>query len=117
MDRVGQHDTQPHRKVKVMGQEQKLLKKGEFFFIYDTDSTLLLEDKTKRGLNVIERSMDERFGVEAEKGMIYDMDGIGHKVGIRWHFPKSEFSFDDVLKKATDMEEQYRKIREMTCPD
>ncbi len=97
--------------------EQKLLKKGEFFFIYDSDSVLLLEDKTKRGLNPLERSLDEKFGVEAEKGMIYDTDGIGHKVGIRWYFPKSKFSFDDVLKKAMDMEERYRKIREMTCPD
>jgi len=45
------------------------------------------------------------------------MDGIGHKVGIRWYFPKSQFSFDDVLKKAMDMDEHYRKIRDMTCPD
>lgn len=115
MDRMGQHDTKPDRKVNVM--EQKLLKKGEFFFIYDLDSTLLLEDKTKRGLTPLERSLDENFGVEADKGMIYDMDGIGHKVGIRWYFPKSRFSFDDVLKKAMDMEEHYRKIRDMTCPD
>ncbi|MGH9909424.1 MAG: hypothetical protein ACRD32_02170 [Nitrososphaerales archaeon] len=55
--------------------------------------------------------------MEADKGMIYDMDGIGHKVGIRWYFPKAQFSFGDVLKKAMDMEEHYRKIREMTCPD
>ena len=115
MDRMGQHDTKSDRKVNVM--EQKLLKKGEFFFIYDADSTLLLEDKTKRGLTPLERSLDENFGVEAEKGMIYDMDGIGHKVGIRWYFPKSQFSFDDVLKKAMDMDERYRKIRDMTCPD
>ncbi len=100
-----------------MSQEQKLLKKGEFFFIYDAGSTLLLEDKTKRGLTVVERSVDEKFGVEAEKGVIHDMDGIGHKVGIRWHFPKSQFSFEDVLSKAMEMEERYRKIREMTCPD
>lgn len=97
--------------------QEKLLKKGEFFIIYDTDSVLLLEDKTKRGLTPIERSLDEKFGVEAEKGMIYDMDGIGHKVGIRWYFPKFQFSFDDVLKKAMDMEEHYRKIRDETCPD
>ena len=49
--------------------------------------------------------------------MIHDMDGIGHKVGIRWHFPKSQFSFEDVFKKAKEMEERYRKIREETCPD
>jgi len=114
---MGQYDTQPDRKVNVMGQEQKLLKKGEFFFIYDADYALLLEDKTKRGLIVIEKSFDEKFDVEAEKGMIHDMDGIGHKVGIRWYFPKSKFTFEDVLKKAMEMEEQYRKIREMTCPD
>lgn len=101
----------------AMSQDQKLLKKGEFFFIYDADSILLLEDKTKRGLPIIERSMDENFGTEAEKGMIHDMDGIGHKVGIRWYFPKSKFSFEDVLKKAMEMEERYRKIREETCPD
>lgn len=112
---MGQHGTKPDRKVKTM--EQNLLKKGEFFFIYDSDSTLLLEDKTKRGLTTLERSLDENFGVEAEKGMIYDMDGIGHKVGIRWYFPKSRFSFDDVLKKAMEMEERYRKIRDETCPD
>lgn len=80
-------------------------------------STLLLEDKTKRGLSVIERSLDEKMGVEAEKGVIHDMDGIGHRVGIRWYFPKSQFTFDDVLKKAEEIEERYRKIREMTCPD
>ncbi|MGH9921716.1 MAG: hypothetical protein ACRD38_03085 [Nitrososphaerales archaeon] len=97
--------------------EEKLLKKGQFFFIYDADSALLLEDKTKRGLTPVEKSLDEKFGTEADKGMIYDVDGIGHKVGIRWYFPKSKFSFDDVLKKAMDMEERYRKIREETCPD
>ena len=97
--------------------EEKLIKKGQFFFIYDSYSTLLLEDKTKRGLTPIEKSLDEKFGVDADKGMIYDMDGIGHKVGIRWYFPKSQFSFDDVLKKAMEMEERYTKIREETCPD
>jgi len=49
-----------------------------------------MEDKTKGGLTVQERSIDEKYNVEAEKGMIYDMDGIGHKVGIRWFFPKKE---------------------------
>ncbi len=112
---MGQHGTQPDRKVNVM--EEKLLKKGQFFFIYDADSALLLEDKTKRGLTPVEKSLDERFGAEADKGMIYDVDGIGHKVGIRWYFPKSRFSFEDVLRKAMEMEERYRKIREETCPD
>lgn len=97
--------------------EEKLLKKGQFFFIYDADSALLLEDKTKRGLTPVEKSLDEKFGAEADKGMIYDVDGIGHKVGIRWYFPKSRFSLEDVLNKAMEMEERYRKIREETCPD
>ena len=112
---MGQHGTEPDRKVNAM--EENLIKKGQFFFIYDSDLTLLLEDKTKRGLTPIEKSLDEKFDVEADKGMIYDMDGIGHKVGIRWYFPKLQFSFDDVLKKAMEMEERYRKIREETCPD
>jgi hypothetical protein len=100
-----------------MSQKQTLLRKGEFFFIYDTDSSFVLEDKTKRGLDAMERSFEEKFGVEAEKGMIHDMDGIGHKVAIRWHFPKSKFTLENVLKKAMEMEERYRKIREETCPD
>ncbi len=100
-----------------MGKDQNLLKKGEFFFIYDEDSNIILEDKTKRGLTVIELSADEKFGIESEKGMIHDQDGIGHKVSIRWYFPKSRFVYGDVLKKGMEMEERYRKIREMTCPD
>ena len=45
------------------------------------------------------------------------MDGIGHKVGIRWYFPKDQYTFDKVLEHAKEMEERYRKIREETCPD
>src|SRR3972149_2621852 len=97
-------------------QQGNLVKKGQFYFIYDTRPNLVLEDKTKRGLAVREHAVDEKYGVEADKGMIHDMDGIGHKVGIRWYFPQSKFSFDDVLKKAMEMEERYRKIREETCP-
>ncbi len=97
--------------------EDRLIQKGQFFFIYDQDSTLLLEDRTKRGLSPVERSVDEKAGVEADKGMIYDMDGIGRKVGIRWYYPKSKYTLEDVLKHAMEMEERYRKIREETCPD
>ncbi|MGI0007524.1 MAG: hypothetical protein ACREAR_05965 [Nitrosotalea sp.] len=77
----------------------------------------MMEDKTKRGLTVQERSIDEKYGVYSDKGMIYDMDGIGHKVGIRWYFPKDKYSFDNVLEHATEMEQRYQKIREETCPD
>ena len=76
-----------------------------------------MEDKTKGGLTVQEQSIDEKYNVRAEKGMIYDMDGIGHKVGIRWFFPKKDYTFEKVLSFAQEMEQRYRKIREETCPD
>ncbi|MFQ6025663.1 MAG: hypothetical protein ACE5JT_04020 [Nitrosopumilaceae archaeon] len=76
-----------------------------------------MEDKTKRGLTVKERSIDEKYNVEAEKGMIHDMDGIGHRVGIRWFFPKNEYSLDKVLSYAEVMEKKYKEIRDETCPD
>ncbi len=76
-----------------------------------------MEDKTKRGLTVKDRSIDEKYNVEAEKGMIYDMDGIGHRVGIRWFFPKNEYELNKVLVYAEDMEKKYKEIRDMTCPD
>lgn len=94
-----------------------LAKKGQFYFIYDTPESYVLEDKTKRGLEVRERAVDEKYEVEADKGMIHDMDGIGHKVGIRWYFPKATYSISDVEKAANVLESRYRAIREMTCPD
>ena len=100
-----------------MSQELPLLKKGIFYFIRDGDDSIIMEDKTKRGLTVQERSIDEKYNVETEKGMIYDMDGIGHKVGIRWFFPKKDYAFDKVLSFAQEMEQRYQKLREETCPD
>src|SRR2546427_1349281 len=94
-----------------------ILSKGIFYAIRDGPSDIIMEDMTKRGLNIQERSIDEKYNVEAEKGMIYDMDGIGHKVGIRWFFPKKDYDFDKVLSFAQEMEQRYRKIREETCPD
>lgn len=99
------------------GQEQPILKKGIFYAILDGSTDIIMEDKTKRGLTVQERSLDEKYGVNSDKGMIYDMDGIGHKVGIRWYFPKDQYGFEKVLEHATEMEQRYRKIREETCPD
>ena len=99
------------------GQDASILKKGIFYAILDDPVYFIMEDKTKRGLTPQERSLDEKYGVSADKGMIYDMDGIGHKVGIRWYFPKETFGFDEVLEHATEMEQRYRKIREETCPD
>jgi hypothetical protein len=100
-----------------LSQDLPLLKKGIFYFIRDGDDSIIMEDKTKRGLTVQERSIDEKYNVEAEKGMIHDMDGIGHKVGIRWFFPKKDYTFEKVLSFAQEMEHLYTKIREETCPD
>jgi hypothetical protein len=100
-----------------MQQQGNLIKKGRFYFIYDHDLNLVLEDKTKRGLEVRENVFDEDHGVHADKGMIYDLNGVGHKVGIRWYFPKSKYMLDHVIKIAEEMELRYKAIREMTCPD
>lgn len=97
--------------------DKEPIKKGQFFRLYDLDDEYLLLDRTKRGLPSKERSYDEKFGVEAEKGIIYDMDGRSHKVNICWHFPKERFSIEKVLEKARIMEEYYKKLREETCPD
>ena len=100
-----------------MQQQGNLIKKGHFYFIYDNDLNFGLEDKTKRGLEVRENVFDEKLSVQADKGMIYDLNGIGHKVGIRWYFPKSKYRLDHVIKIGEEMELRYKKIREMTCPD
>ena len=100
-----------------MSQDLPILKKGSFYFIKESETDLIMEDKTKRGLTVKERSVDEKLNVQADKGMIHDMDGIGHWVPIRWFFPKSEFNFDTVLVHAEAMEKKYRELRELTCPD
>jgi hypothetical protein len=98
-------------------QQGNLVKKGQFYFIYDTSPHFVLEDRTKRGLEVREHMLDEKYGVETDRGMIHDMDGIGHKVGIRWYFPRQKFSLDQVIKIAEELESRYKAIRDMTCPD
>jgi hypothetical protein len=76
-----------------------------------------MEDRTKRGLTVREKSLDEKLQVIADKGMIHDMDGIGHWVPIRWYFPKKEYDLQKVLLHAEAMEKKYNELRELTCPD
>jgi hypothetical protein len=100
-----------------MQQQGNLIKKGRFYFIYDGDLNLVLEDKTKRGLEVRENVFDEKLGVQADKGTIYDLNGKGHKVGIRWYFPKSRYRLDHLIKIGEEIELRYKAIREMTCPD
>ncbi len=93
-----------------------IIKKGRFYFIYDVPEHWILEDKTKRGLEVREKSIDAERNVPSDKGMIYDMDGIGHKVNIRWFYPKEKFPLNDVEKDAQIMEKRYIELREITCP-
>lgn len=100
-----------------MQQGDDLVKKGQFYFIYNRSPNLVLEDKTKRGLEVREHVLDEKYGVEADRGMIHDMDGIGHKVGIRWYFPQAKYTLDQVTKMAEEIEARYKAIRDVTCPD
>ncbi len=100
-----------------MSQELPVLKKGSFYIIKEDKDDLIMEDRTKRGLTVKERSVDEKLNVEAEKGMIHDMDGIGHWVPIRWFFPKNQFDIDKVVVHAEAMEKKYKDLRELTCPD
>ena len=94
-----------------------VLQKGSFYFIKDGKTDFIMEDKTKRGLTVKETSIDEKLIVKADKGMIHDMDGIGHWVPIRWYFPKDSFDLSQVSSHAKEMETKYTKLRELTCPD
>jgi len=94
-----------------------VLKKGTFYFIKDGKSDIVMEDKTKRGLTVKETSIDKKINVKADKGMIHDMDGIGHWVPIRWYFSKDDYDLSEVIIHAETMEKKYTKLRELTCPD
>lgn len=94
-----------------------VLKKGSYYYIKENDTDYILEDKTKRGLTVKDTSIDEKMKVTADKGMIHDMDGIGHWVPIRWYFLKDSFGLEQVVEKAEVMEKKYAELRELTCPD
>ena len=94
-----------------------VLQKGSFYFIKDGKTDLILEDNTKRCLEIKETSIDETLNVRADKGMIHDMDGIGHWVVIRWYFSKDSFELSQVVIHAEALEEKYTKLRELTCPD
>ncbi len=93
-----------------------LIKKGKFYFIYEDPENWILEDKTKRGLEVKEKTNDSVKNVLSEKGMIYDMDGMGHKVIIRWFYSKNKYSLQAIEKDAKIMENRYNEIQEITCP-
>ena len=91
--------------------------KGSFYYIKDGGSDFVMEDKTKRGLTIKDTSIDDTLKVKADKGMIHDMDGIGHWVPIRWYFSKNQFVLNTVIKHAEAMEKKYTELRELTCPD
>ena len=99
------------------GLDLPVLKKGSFYYIKESQTDFILEDRTKRGLTIKEKSTDEKLMVPADKGMIHDMDGIGHWVVIRWYFPKNKFDLDQVIEPAEEMEKKYTELRELTCPD
>jgi hypothetical protein len=101
-----------------MSQDKILVKKGQFYFIYDGDGrNFIVEDKTKRGLPVVESSIDDNVGLLAEKGRFYDGNGRGHVVPIRWSFPKENYTFEQVLKFADTLDNRYKAIMQDTCPD
>jgi len=100
-----------------MSQEIDLLKKGQLYFIFDDPVKFVVEDKTKRGLPVIENSIDDNIGVITEKGRFYDANGRGHVVPIRWFFPKENHTYEQVCKFADTLDSRYRAIMEDTCPD
>ncbi|MDN5845271.1 MAG: hypothetical protein L0H53_03245 [Candidatus Nitrosocosmicus sp.] len=104
-------------KIAVSNSEPKSIKKGKFYFIFEDSQFLILVDKTKRGLEVKDTITDENSTVISERGMIYDMEGTGHKVVKRWFYPKSKYDLDFVTTIAERMEKKYNEIREMTCPD
>jgi hypothetical protein len=93
------------------------IKSGRFYSIYEVSDQLVMEDLTKRGLEVRERYFDTKYGAEGDSGIIYDGNGAGHRVGIRWYFPKSKFILNDVVKFAEEFNQRYLAIREETCPD
>lgn len=99
-----------------MSLERVLVKQGQFYFIYDgLAQNFIVEDKTKRGLAVIENSLDG--DIVADKGRFYDGNGRGHTVPIRWYFPKENYTLEKVCKFADALDSRYRAIMEDTCPD
>ena len=72
-----------------MSQEINLLKKGQFYFIYDgSGQNFVVEDKTKRGLPVVENNIDDYIGAITEKERFYDANGRGHVCLYDGTFPR-----------------------------
>ncbi len=120
---MGKHDWKSNREISSskMNNENQLISKGQFYFIFESSNDdgpiFILEDKTKRGLEVREKGYNIERQVETDVGIIYNLDGIATKVNIRWYFPQTRFSIKDVQKIGEELEKKYKAIREMTCPD
>ena len=89
------NDHQPNSSLEISP-----LRKGRFYFIFEEPGFYVLTDKTKRGLEVKDRFTDEKTDIEAIRGMIYDMEGTGHKVAIKWLYPKSRYDLNSVIEDA-----------------
>ena len=77
-----------------MSQEINLLKKGQFYFIYDgSGQNFVVEDKTKRGLPVVENNIDDNIGAITEKGRFYDANGRGHVVPYKMVLSQGKLHF------------------------
>lgn len=99
------------------GLDLPVLRRGSFYYIKEDGASFVLEDRTKRGLTVREQSANDSPGITADRGVIYDMDGIGHTVTIRWYFAKSSHNLESVVGRAEAIEKKYTELRELTCPD
>jgi hypothetical protein len=98
--------------------EKNLLKKGQFHYVYDeSDHEVVIEDRTKRGLPVLEQSVDDTFGLVADKGRLYDANGRGHIVSIRWYLPKQKYTLEQIYQFGESLDSRYRAIMELTCPN
>ena len=87
---------------------------GTFYTIIKYDATLVLLDKQRHNLETKEQSFDEEAGTIADKGVIYDMDGIGHTVPIRWHYENDKIA--DAKRHAALVEKRYNMLYDATCP-
>ncbi|HEY7227491.1 MAG TPA: hypothetical protein VH481_05135 [Nitrososphaeraceae archaeon] len=101
-----------------MPQEKNLVKRGQFYCIYDSGSkNFVLEDRTRRGLPIVENSMDTEIGLRTDIGRVYDANGRGHVMPIRWYFPKETYTLEQVCKFGDNLDNRYKDIMEDTCPD
>ena len=100
----------------MSGESGRPVERGSFFSIFDDGDSYVLADTTRQGVRPRLRSMDEKAGVEADKGIVHDRDGTGREVPVRWFFPKARYGLDDVIGAARALEEKHARLREAACP-